>query len=197
MNNLRIDYVNYFKKSTTHNKRCSSAQNIQRIFLLGCTLTGIIIATSIYIILSSISQALVMLNISNSTHGTSFHIKNTSSTRQQSSTLKFNIFTLLHTSNSTFLDMYRMPHFKKQISTINYYFIQTGTFRKQSGTDKIRAKLTLTGFNTKCEITNLSSGDAWLQVFIGPFNSENQASNQKKLLEVHKIHDTLVLKRHE
>ena len=53
------------------------------------------------------------------------------------------------------------------------YLLQAGSFRAAADADRRRAELILQGYNVNVQAVELSSGDTWHRVMIGPFDNIN------------------------
>ena len=53
------------------------------------------------------------------------------------------------------------------------YLLQAGSFRSAADADRRRAELILQGYNVNVQAVELSSGDTWHRVMIGPFDNLN------------------------
>lgn len=53
------------------------------------------------------------------------------------------------------------------------FLLQAGSFRSAADADRRRAELILQGYNVNVQAVELSSGDTWHRVMIGPFDNIN------------------------
>lgn len=76
------------------------------------------------------------------------------------------------------------------------YIIQTGSFRSAQEADHRRAELILMGLDVKIQKVELSPGEAWHRVQIGPFDSPSALEQAKTTLAENQIeHIVLRLKK--
>ena len=74
------------------------------------------------------------------------------------------------------------------------YILQAGSFKTANDADRLRAQLTLMGFEPKVEAVRSKNGDLWHRVQIGPFSSRSKLAKARGTL-ISKGIDTLLLKR--
>lgn len=76
------------------------------------------------------------------------------------------------------------------------YIIQTGSFRSAQEADHRRAEMILMGLDVQVQTVELSPGDSWHRVQIGPFNNPQDLEQAKATLAGNKIeHIVLRLKK--
>ena len=69
------------------------------------------------------------------------------------------------------------------------YRLKTGSFRAQHGADRMKAQLTLNGFNTQIEAADVK-GSTWYRVYTGPFSNRskmNKAQDQLVALGIQSV----------
>jgi len=69
------------------------------------------------------------------------------------------------------------------------YRLKAGSFRAQQGADRMKAQLTLNGFNTQIESADVN-GSTWYRVFTGPFSNRskmNKAQDQLVALGIQSV----------
>jgi len=69
------------------------------------------------------------------------------------------------------------------------YRLKAGSFRAQKGADRMKAQLTLNGFNTQIESADVN-GSTWYRVFTGPFSNRskmNKAQDQLVALGIQSV----------
>lgn len=65
------------------------------------------------------------------------------------------------------------------------YLLQVGSFRTNEDADRRRAELILQGFEASIQKAEMSNGDVWHRVMVGPFSNANaMARSQDKLVAV-------------
>ncbi len=74
------------------------------------------------------------------------------------------------------------------------FIIQVASFRKREQADALKAKLALSGFESKIQSIKIGSGETWYRLYLGPFNNRLAAEDtHQKLASEQKING-LVLK---
>ncbi|PJE78848.1 Cell division protein FtsN [invertebrate metagenome] len=74
-----------------------------------------------------------------------------------------------------------------------HYLLQTGSFRRRADADRMRARLLLLGLEPQIKKVQISNGEYWHRVQLGPFDSVSDLQPVKTMLANKKM-DTLVLK---
>lgn len=74
------------------------------------------------------------------------------------------------------------------------FFLQAGSFRKQSDADRVRAQIILLGLNVQLEPARLSDGDTWYRVQVGPFHDREKLNQAQSTLAGNGF-DNLLLQR--
>lgn len=67
-------------------------------------------------------------------------------------------------------------------NTESRFFLQAGSFRKQSEADRVRAQILLLGLNVRLEDARLDGGDIWYRVQVGPFTDRTKLSQAQQVL---------------
>ncbi|MGH1449033.1 MAG: SPOR domain-containing protein [Pseudomonadaceae bacterium] len=62
------------------------------------------------------------------------------------------------------------------------FFLQAGSFRKQTEADRVRAQILLLGLDVRLEDARLDSGDVWYRVQVGPFTDRNALDQAQQVL---------------
>lgn len=62
------------------------------------------------------------------------------------------------------------------------FFLQAGSFRKQTDADRVRAQILLLGLDVRLEDARLDSGDVWYRVQVGPFTDRTRLSQAQQVL---------------
>lgn len=62
------------------------------------------------------------------------------------------------------------------------FFLQAGSFRKQSEADRVRAQILLLGLDVRLEDARLDSGDVWYRVQVGPYTDRTKLSQAQQVL---------------
>lgn len=74
------------------------------------------------------------------------------------------------------------------------FIIQVASFRKRDQADTLKAKLALSGFESKIQSIRIGSGETWYRLYLGPFNNRLAAENTQQKLESEQKINGLVLK---
>ncbi len=74
------------------------------------------------------------------------------------------------------------------------FFLQAGSFRKQSDADRLRAQIILLGQSVNAEAGNVRD-ETWYRVMVGPFNSRDQLSQAQKTLSSNGFSNLLLQQR--
>lgn len=74
------------------------------------------------------------------------------------------------------------------------FFLQAGSFRKQTDADGVRAKILLLGLDVQLEPARLDNGDTWYRVQVGPFRDREQLNQAQRMLAGNGF-DNLLLQR--
>ncbi|MCL5041862.1 MAG: SPOR domain-containing protein [Gammaproteobacteria bacterium] len=74
------------------------------------------------------------------------------------------------------------------------FFLQAGSFRKQSDADRVRAQIILLGLNVQLEPARLGDGDTWYRVQVGPFHDREKLNQAQSTLAGNGF-DNLLLQR--
>ncbi|MGB0359895.1 MAG: SPOR domain-containing protein [Endozoicomonas sp.] len=72
------------------------------------------------------------------------------------------------------------------------YLLQAGSFRNISDAERLRARLLLEGLSPKIEKVNVSGGETWHRVQIGPFSNSSDIKNAQKVLASQNINSLLL-----
>lgn len=193
---FKVYQLNVARKSrqgAAPRKRRSKANNvnIKWIWLLSGILAGVLIASSIFMKFSPTNKAIrqPIAQQKKTSNKTKQHV-----TKKED---KFDFYTMLakdgSQTNKAHLDLTTKDTHK--VNSYKYY-VQAGSFKKNSEADELKAKLTLEGFEAKIESTS-KQGAMWHRVIIGPFASIDKALNQKTSLSKHNVKEALILKRDE
>lgn len=114
---------------------------------------------------------------------------------------KFDFYTLLPdrevvAPSSSSNDAPTKPNTSAAPSKDQQFIIQTGSFRSSQEADHRRAELILMGLDVKIQKVELSPGESWHRVQIGPFDSASTLDQAKSTLAENKIeHIVLRLKK--
>ena len=79
-------------------------------------------------------------------------------------------------------------------SSGTHYVLQTGSFKRKSDADRLRARLLLMGFEVNVERKKMGAFDSRHRVLVGPYNSRRETAQARNQLTSEKV-DTLVLER--
>ncbi len=63
------------------------------------------------------------------------------------------------------------------------YFLQVAAFPKAADADNLKARLALSGIESKIQTAQLPDGGIWHRVRIGPFSDQNELSNSRDALK--------------
>ncbi|MES2817784.1 MAG: SPOR domain-containing protein [Pseudomonadota bacterium] len=74
------------------------------------------------------------------------------------------------------------------------FFLQAGSFRKQSDADKVRAQIILLGQSVQVESGTVRD-ETWYRVLVGPFSSREQLSQSQKQLASNGFSNLLLQQR--
>jgi len=74
------------------------------------------------------------------------------------------------------------------------FFLQAGSFRKQSDADKVRAQITLLGQSVRIE-SGIVRDETWYRVLVGPFSSREPLSQAQKQLATNGFRNLLLQQR--
>lgn len=77
---------------------------------------------------------------------------------------------------------------------VTQFFLQAGSFRKQSDADRVRAQIILLGQSVNVEAGNVRD-ETWYRVMVGPFNSRDQLSQAQKTLSSNGFSNLLLQQR--
>jgi cell division protein FtsN len=78
--------------------------------------------------------------------------------------------------------------------TSTQFFLQAGSFRKQSDADKVRAQITLLGQSVRIE-SGIVRDETWYRVLVGPFSSREPLSQAQKQLANNGFRNLLLQQR--
>ena len=144
--------------------------------------------------LSALVIILVMLKLHHDKHPS--HTKNTISKHQQhtkkqskQNVPRFDFYTLLP---KTKVWLPKQSNKKSQQSAKHYaYVLQVASFKQYQDADKMKAKLSLAGYNVTIK-TNQDSHGQWNRVWVGPFQSEQNAFETQENLAKQNITGLIV-----
>jgi len=91
------------------------------------------------------------------------------------------------------LEKPKLPPIERKVAAARY-LIQIATFRQSTPAVELQKRLNSQGIAAMTQKISTKDG-FWFRVAVGPFPSETVALNQKKRLDNHKIHGTLLLQR--
>ncbi|MBG4731343.1 SPOR domain-containing protein [Pseudomonas aeruginosa] len=80
------------------------------------------------------------------------------------------------------------------VAASTQFFLQAGSFRKQSDADRVRAQIILLGQSVNVEAGNVRD-ETWYRVMVGPFNSRDQLSQAQKTLSSNGFSNLLLQQR--
>lgn len=83
---------------------------------------------------------------------------------------------------------------KAVVAASTQFFLQAGSFRKQSDADRVRAQIILLGQSVNVEAGNVRD-ETWYRVMVGPFNSRDQLSQAQKTLSSNGFSNLLLQQR--
>ncbi|MFP9012520.1 SPOR domain-containing protein, partial [Pseudomonas aeruginosa] len=83
---------------------------------------------------------------------------------------------------------------KSVVAASTHFFLQAGSFRKQSDADRVRAQIILLGQSVNVEAGNVRD-ETWYRVMVGPFNSRDQLSQAQKTLSSNGFSNLLLQQR--
>ena len=63
------------------------------------------------------------------------------------------------------------------------YFLQVAAFPKAADADNLKARLALSGIESKIQTAQLPDGGIWHRVRVGPFSDENELSDSREALK--------------
>ncbi|HCE5787211.1 TPA: SPOR domain-containing protein, partial [Pseudomonas aeruginosa] len=86
------------------------------------------------------------------------------------------------------------PPPKAVVAASTQFFLQAGSFRKQSDADRVRAQIILLGQSVNVEAGNVRD-ETWYRVMVGPFNSRDQLSQAQKTLSSNGFSNLLLQQR--
>jgi len=170
-------FVALKKRAVTRSKtkaRQSHTKKNPWIWILCGALVGVLISSSIFIKFNSASQSPKIKQLSNAKN-TNSNVKSKKTTKAT----KFEFYTVLPTME-TGSAVIEQPK-QKIIAAPTKYLLQVKIFNEIDTADELKAKLTLAGFDAKIEPIKKDNG-TWYRIVMGPFNSEQQASEQQRLL---------------
>lgn len=75
------------------------------------------------------------------------------------------------------------------------YVVQAGSFKRRVDAETLMAELTLNGFDARINLAKLPSGEVWHRVILGPYENEQVAYDNQRLLQNIKVEGTIVLKQ--
>jgi cell division protein FtsN len=85
------------------------------------------------------------------------------------------------------------PFTEKLPSTPYAYIIQTGSFRSLAQAEELKAQLAFSGFEASIQTFKMGAKDTRYRVFIGPFESKDQADTQQyKLEQAQELHSVVM-----
>jgi len=75
--------------------------------------------------------------------------------------------------------------FKRQAARASkeVYFLQVAAFPKAADADNLKARLALSGIESKIQTAPLPDGKIWHRVRVGPFSDENELSESREALK--------------
>ncbi len=75
--------------------------------------------------------------------------------------------------------------FKRQTAptSTEVYFLQVAAFPKPADADSLKARLALSGIESKIQTAQLPNGRIWHRVRVGPFSDENELSDSREALK--------------
>lgn len=74
------------------------------------------------------------------------------------------------------------------------FIVQAGSFRHATQADELKAMLTLNGFEANIQTIKIQDGEIWFRVFLGPFESKEEALNTQLRLKTAQTINSLILK---
>lgn len=177
------------------------------LWILSGALAGVLISSSIFMNFSFINQKFKskqqQVNNVSSSNNKEDHLDQ-KSTNAKNKAPTFEFYTVLskmdassstspqieqHTQKITETPIATRPVEAVKIPT--RYIVQVSAVNKMNDADELKAALTLEGFDARIEPIQ-KNNTTWYRIVIGPFNSEQQASNQQKLLAKQNISGSLI-----
>ena len=74
------------------------------------------------------------------------------------------------------------------------FIIQVASFKKHDQAESLKARLALSGFESKIKPIKISSGEVWYRLYLGPFPDRISAQNTQEKLESEQKMNSLVVK---
>ncbi len=187
------------KKRTSSSPRMRSPVKSQRqsswkLLFLGITL-GFVAAVGLYIyqhrqtVTHSLNQYL--------NHNKPTVVTKKVTTEKQPPMPRFSFYTLLPNQKVKTSDSYLAEQAKQQVQrqdqaaikespSKEQFFLQVASFRAATDADRLKAELTLLGFNV--DVTKgLANNETWFRVLVGPYQTKNTAETDQKRLLANKI----------
>ncbi|MFA7554067.1 MAG: SPOR domain-containing protein [Spongiibacteraceae bacterium] len=155
------------------------------VWLLTGIVTGIFISFLSY--LADITPAATPV-----TSNTNTAVVEKKTSNKKSTATKFDFYTLLP-EREVIVPTQREED-SSETAPATLYILQAGSFKNAKDADRLRAQLILLGLNAKVEKVQISSGERWHRVEVGPFTNSSQLSKARSILIDQGI-DSLLFKR--
>jgi cell division protein FtsN len=111
---------------------------------------------------------------------------------------RFDFYTLLPNLKVDMPDIAAPKETRKpSINTDNSgmaYILQTGSFRTHTKAEQLKATLALSGFESRIQTVTIPPDETWYRVYIGPFETKNEALVMQQNLQLNQAANSLILK---
>ncbi len=74
------------------------------------------------------------------------------------------------------------------------FIIQAGSFKTLDQADQLKATLALGGVESKVQTVQVKPDETWYRIYIGPFNTKNEAMSMQRSLDQSMAQNSLILK---
>jgi cell division protein FtsN len=107
--------------------------------------------------------------------------ENTAQQKSNDMKLEFDFYKILPGWEEAVTDR----EFKRQTvrSSKEVYFLQVAAFPKAADADNLKARLALSGIESKIQTAQLPDGGIWHRVRVGPFSDENELTDSREALK--------------
>lgn len=177
------------KRAVTRSKTRLQQTQIKKnpwLWILCGALVGVLISSSIFIKFNAAPQPTKNKQLASINQA-----KAKAKPKQTTKAAKFEFYTVLPTMETGATVVEQTKQKPIAAPTPTKYLLQVKIFNELVAADELKAALTLAGFEAKIEPIKKDNG-TWYRIVMGPFPTEQQASEQQKLLAKQNIFSTVL-----